>query len=164
MVKFSTVVVSIHALLAECDGEISRASLGRMRFNPRTPCGVRPPPATPPGQRASFNPRTPCGVRRNKCTLRFPHKQFQSTHSLRSATIIDAGPNGFRGFQSTHSLRSATRTYGRLAFFAPVSIHALLAECDYDIITRTGGHICFNPRTPCGVRPAYFADVTRQDI
>ena len=56
--------VSIHALLAECD------HAKRFLAN----CGV------------SFNPRTPCGVRQP--TLRnipFP-LQFQSTHSLRSAT------------------------------------------------------------------------------
>ena len=34
-----------------------------------------------------------------------------------------------------------------------VSIHALLAECDR--LRRVGNpfHRCFNPRTPCGVRP-----------
>ena len=39
-----------------------------------------------------------------------------------------------------------------------VSIHALLAECDrpcQDVIHLPG---CFNPRTPCGVRPRYFMD------
>ena len=33
-------------------------------------------------------------------------------------------------FQSTHSLRSATEELGLIAALATVSIHALLAECD----------------------------------
>ena len=32
-------------------------------FNPRTPCGVRPPPAGRRRPFSDFNPRTPCGVR-----------------------------------------------------------------------------------------------------
>ena len=78
-----------------------------------------------------FNPRTPCGVRpfdENNLTLYF---KFQSTHSLRSATFF--------------SLRS----------FPPfdVSIHALLAECDPCRNALNTSPACFNPRTPCGVRP-----------
>ena len=55
-----------------------------------------------------FNPRTPCGVRRRRFCASFNMRRFQSTHSLRSAT-----PN----------------LYTFLTLF-PVSIHALLAECD----------------------------------
>ncbi len=100
--------VSIHALLAECD---------------RIPI-----PLSPYGR--SFNPRTPCGVR--PLFVAFPPKKrgFQSTHSLRSATI---GDNGKRRLQA-------------------VSIHALLAECDCAKITLCGKCRGFNPRTPCGVR------------
>ena len=56
--------VSIHALLAECD-------------------------MTWKGNRLyakSFNPRTPCGVRLCDCFGKQDKRQFQSTHSLRSAT------------------------------------------------------------------------------
>ena len=56
-------------------------------------------------------------------------------------------------FQSTHSLRSATGfRQGVLRFFT-VSIHALLAECDFFFPGRAGRINGFNPRTPCGVRP-----------
>ena len=168
--------VSIHALLAECD--IFWIQLVNV---PR-----------------GFNPRTPCGVRLETLAPMTPTPQFQSTHSLRSATYgpldmetflrvsihallaecdrfrhpiprVVCGfnprtPCGVRpfppenivrgtGFQSTHSLRSAT--YGPLDMetFLRVSIHALLAECDRfrHPIPRV---VCgFNPRTPCGVRP-----------
>ena len=100
--------VSIHALLAECD---SASWVGVSRI-------------------FGFNPRTPCGVRRNWRRCAGTILQFQSTHSLRSATIR---PSLFR----------------HLNF---VSIHALLAECDR--AGRPGHDKCvgFNPRTPCGVR------------
>ena len=100
--------VSIHALLAECDGAWERLLRTRSRFNPRTPCGVRPV-WIPANGRSSW---------------------FQSTHSLRSATKYrDASP-GHRPFQSTHSLRSATAMAYSAQGGTLVSIHALLAECD----------------------------------
>ena len=101
------------------------------RFNPRTPCGVRPALADldminmwvsihallaecdsfreqDKRQDAGFNPRTPCGVR-----------PFMK------------GRNGLPTlFQSTHSLRSATVQVPEMICEARVSIHALLAECD----------------------------------
>ena len=101
-------------------------------FNPRTPCGVRPPRPTMGGEHNCFNPRTPCGVRRSGHNPMRQVLVFQSTHSLRSATssslTVSTSPDGFNPrtpcgvrlsafsstfnpyrFQSTHSLRSATR-------------------------------------------------------
>ena len=103
-------VVSIHALLAECDRGRRRTFSGLLCFNPRTPCGVRR--------------NHPPGTTRNN--------EFQSTHSLRSATLP------FADFA---------------LYVLCVSIHALLAECDCrnpDCINVPWG---FNTRTPCGVRP-----------
>ena len=80
--------VSIHALLAECDNSY-RCSRDMVR---------------------SFNPRTPCGVRLPVAYIAGILGEFQSTHSLRSATISTL---------TTFSLKL-------------VSIHALLAECDGD--------------------------------
>ena len=78
--------VSIHALLAECD----LVSFGIVNV--------------PHG----FNPRTPCGVRPKTPILHYMYYAFQSTHSLRSATIERGSPSDNEN----------------------VSIHALLAECD----------------------------------
>ncbi len=57
-------VVSIHALLAECDCPL-----------PSVHC-----------KNSCFNPRTPCGVRRIIADCTVLAVKFQSTHSLRSAT------------------------------------------------------------------------------
>ena len=79
----------------------------------------------------SFNPRTPCGVRPSWERVSGPERGFQSTHSLRSAT-----------FSARYFFHSVL-----------VSIHALLAECDFLRVTPRSSWYCFNPRTPCGVRP-----------
>ena len=55
-------------------------------------------------------------------------------------------------FQSTHSLRSATTYHLNQRGYDPVSIHALLAECDREPDSCLENPKCFNPRTPCGVR------------
>ena len=101
--------VSIHALLAECDQYFDGTFRRHTGFNPRTPCGVRLFASCrfrmPSG---CFNPRTPCGVRPDLAGKIDTVRQFQSTHSLRSATRLPL-PGRQR---------------------ASVSIHALLAECD----------------------------------
>ena len=102
--------VSIHALLAECDSSEIVISWEGEGFNPRTPCGVR--------------------------------------------HMRPARPSTLRMFQSTHSLRSATITSRKLSQAATVSIHALLAECDSHLRNQLFRVWSFNPRTPCGVRPA----------
>ena len=81
---------------------------------------------------ARFNPRTPCGVRR----------------------ISGFSDNAPLKFQSTHSLRSATEAIRHLGLKDEVSIHALLAECDPGAVSCGFRLPGFNPRTPCGVRPA----------
>ena len=100
--------VSIHALLAECDSVFVGRSKSTTSFNPRTPCGVRP----------------------------------------RKPTVLKT----FFRFQSTHSLRSATVEIRVAGWFPTVSIHALLAECDSNNTVLAEAPTGFNPRTPCGVR------------
>ncbi len=144
-----------------------------------------------------FNPRTPCGVRPRSLQADIAPVKFQSTHSLRSATIkgdsqaphlkvsihallaecdarlkrcipliLSFNPRtpcgvrpdshkitqAFNRFQSTHSLRSATARVKEALVYAKVSIHALLAECDWIALPLEDYQNGFNPRTPCGVR------------
>ena len=173
---YSMTDVSIHALLAECDSVMVSAKSTRDSFNPRTPCGVRHSDIARLWKAVnvsihallaecdsfnlagrvddrSFNPRTPCGVRLSFNFDVNELTQFQSTHSLRSATISLIVSTSPEGFQSTHSLRSATWFVTRSVCFSEVSIHALLAECDLGMTRKRATMICFNPRTPCGVRP-----------
>ena len=169
-------LVSIHALLAECDSLASSISAVKDCFNPRTPCGVRHGEAyivvgefevsihallaecdSASTLRSAtpwcFNPRTPCGVRPVFPCLAAIRNGFQSTHSLRSATLDRV--NLEVDYQvSIHALLAECDT-GRKP--QPknnkVSIHALLAECDYKENGFTSRSKSFNPRTPCGVRP-----------
>ena len=84
-----------------------------------------------------FNPRTPCGVRPNRGGF---------TYSLSV-------------FQSTHSLRSATKKVLYSNYRENVSIHALLAECDFRHAGFRHDDQSFNPRTPCGVRQTVSRDL-----
>ena len=146
--------VSIHALLAECDA-IPEAYRSCLR---------------------GFNPRTPCGVRPTTMARRTPPPWFQSTHSLRSATL--QGHCRSQDFQvSIHALLAeCDRWHVPHLITLLVSIHALLAECDWCFgvfhsqccfwfqsthslrsatscfSVRPASQTGFNPRTPCGVR------------
>ena len=59
-------VISIHAPHAGCDLPPSVTARAFRHFNPRTPCGVRPPSRCARSFVLHFNPRTPCGVRLKK--------------------------------------------------------------------------------------------------
>ena len=145
-------------------------------FNPRTPCGVRPSiivnnicsvpfQSTHSLRSATFSPGlekidfevsihallAECDLIRS--TLYENMTEFQSTHSLRSATWLLGDNIMRRGFQSTHSLRSATMALKESITTEFVSIHALLAECDWIALPLEDYQKGFNPRTPCGVRP-----------
>ena len=125
-------------------------------FNPRTPCGVRP-------QRLlflrsfkdrNFNPRTPCGVRRSDGLRR----RFQGHFNPRTPCGVRRVDTIFehlaRIFQSTHPMRGATQPSPHSCHHAFISIHAPHAGCDPLWGMPTGRRSNFNPRTPCGVRPA----------
>ena len=85
----------------------------------------------------NFNPRSPCGER-----------------PLRGYIIISLGK-----FQSTLSLRRATVVAVNLRFTGMISIHALLAESDER--EAEGEHYLgdFNPRSPCGERHCYLVQI-----
>ena len=77
---------SVHALLAECDPHLSPI---RLKF----PVSIHAllaecdyPSKHEPRRKSGFNPRTPCGVRPPNFFIRASSDRCQSTHSLRSAT------------------------------------------------------------------------------
>ena len=146
-------MISIHAPLAGCDRNSHNSGGGVFDFNPRTPCGVRPPGKVKAGKReeisihaplagcdplpctvsmdiANFNPRTPCGVR-PCCTLALHLLMAISIHAPLAGCDL-----------------------GRKADVVVVliSIHAPLAGCDRRGYPPQRPARHFNPRTPCGVR------------
>ena len=148
-----SLLVSIHALLAECDATLRNNKSTIESFNPRTPCGVRPTPETinqtterfqsTHSLRSAtffllmfhdgnngFNPRTPCGVRPSSVPSRMGSPVFQSTHSLRSATPCSWHVKHLYAVSIHALLAECDSLAGRMCAFMSVSIHALLAECD----------------------------------
>ena len=105
--------ISIHTFLAEGDFIIEIVSPSSRNFNPHLPCGRRRP---------------------------------------QQAYCITA-----LAFQSTPSLRKATLTSLNNASIQCISIHTFLAEGDISQV-RPGSPSChFNPHLPCGRRPLYGA-------
>ena len=85
-----------------------------------------------------FNPRAPCGARREQLGLIVGRLEFQSTRPMRGATVksVAAGlPN-------------------------IVSIHAPHAGRDQQMMRSRRRLLCFNPRAPCGARPAWTSAQT----
>ena len=145
--------VSIHALLAECDYTAFPVPASELCFNPRTPCGVRPALLSLQWGLSCFNPRTPCGVRPRASENVISGKWFQSTHSLRSATVHVPEMVGKSGVSIHALLAECDARCTAKRWQLEVSIHALLAECDRSASAGLTSHGSFNPRTPCGVRP-----------
>ena len=147
--------ISTHAPLAGRDGR-GRASRvpPRGNFNPRAPCGARPPRLGGSDQTAqisthaplagrdfrgvwvnylrsvNFNPRAPCGARLIAGSTRQSTAEFQPTRPLRGATRHGAG---------------VPRAGG-------ISTHAPLAGRDQALRPRKTHTDYFNPRAPCGAR------------
>ena len=100
-------------------------------FNPRPPCGGRPPGRIGyPYYLYNFNPRPPCGGRQASPICSYKYLIFQSTPPVRGATLQ----------------KEQTEIAGE------ISIHAPRAGGDNkpSIILRPIFH--FNPRPPCGGR------------
>ena len=147
-------------------------------FNPRTPCGVRrhdvqqtvqvflfqsthplrgatrPTRVMLPFVRRNFNPRTPCGVRRRLYNNPWAVFKFQSTHPLRGATAGSDARPGTVDISIHAPLAGCDSVDQRHGLGAAISIHAPLAGCDTVSILFMPRVTYFNPRTPCGVRPA----------
>ena len=105
--------ISIHALLAESDG---------MSFSDMYPYD-------------NFYPRSPCGERLVVNKQRPRSYIFLSTLSLRRATFgKNKNAAESQKFLSTLSLRRATVNLWIWPFVVSISIHALLAESDHQIV------------------------------
>ena len=154
--------ISIHALLAESDGNVLDWIKQRFDFYPRSPCGERPDGLGGKCHHIpNFYPRSPCGERHAQhfSTLHnilisihallaesdYTHPVtifvgiiFLSTLSLRRATVSpDTSSTQCKLFLSTLSLRRATRWNSTER---PVESH-------------------FYPRSPCGERQCNYSSL-----
>ena len=168
-------LVSIHALLAECDffrvvfttrvtefqsTHSLRSATSRTVFaSPIPPVSIHAllaecdmPLLKQFGKKSGFNPRTPCGVRPWCLPEIDGAVMFQSTHSLRSATWVGCEDCSTDAVSIHALLAECDGAVGETSIKCRVSIHALLAECDHSGQINRQGPRRFNPRTPCGVR------------
>ena len=122
--------ISIHAPLAGRDDSARAMSYDEPNFNPRAPCGARPPAGRCCFRRSYFNPRAPCGARPAGSRARSSRLRFQSTRPLRGATS------------------AASYTGACSCYFNP------RAPCGARLQrhTRSTDRRDFNPRAPCGAR------------
>ena len=142
-----------------------RAGLESSNFNPRTPCGVRRPRTCSIPADVGFQSTHPLrGATAANVVLTFFRGIFQSTHPLRGATPSEQRKCARTSFQSTHPLRGATDHRVLFWHAEPISIHAPLAGCDCCNRRPCEGVRYFNPRTPCGVRPATTCPTGTQHI
>ena len=128
--------------------------------------------------RPRFNPRAPCGARPPGPKQRGPLRTFQSTRPVWGATLVSSLHNTRRTFQSTRPVWGATSLVSPLHIDKEVSIHAprvgrdlgyqsfysfsafqstrpMRGATDY-AFTRWTQTRCFNPRAPCGARPSSY--------
>ena len=100
-------------------------------FNPRVPCGTRPPVVSISGRPLDFNPRVPCGTRHSATT----------GITLYCGISIHASHAG-RDFQQQTNLHVLINFNPRVPCGTRPVLEFLAGCCPN-----------FNPRVPCGTRP-----------
>ena len=123
--------ISIHAPRAGGDPTAAPLPPLAENFNPRPPCGGRPPSTREAMGQLSFQSTPP--VRGATQAGRFcPAGDGISIHAPRAGgdTVEVSGYGAFDGFQSTPPVRGATGLGGDLGYMATISIHAPRAGGD----------------------------------
>ena len=146
--------ISIHALLAESDGGFGVGNWPRVNFYPRSPCGERRWYACSTAQTANFYPRSPCGERpevlivtvalddfypRSPCGERpnanLGRHRVNNNFYPRSPCgerqiVVSIGPY-IIDFYPRSPCGERLSIFWICRMFSFISIHALLAESDY---------------------------------
>ena len=174
---------SIHALLAESDVSQHSPSTVHTIFYPRSPCGERHIWATLTGQNTTF--LSTLSLRRATAQrIAVMHDaNFLSTLSLRRATpMTERMVAGFEIFYPRSPCGERQPRAGRCRGCGAFSIHALLAESDFNCLRQIGKpcvflstlslrrattavktglayHRLFYPRSPCGERLEHLSDL-----
>ena len=100
--------ISIHAPRVGRDSTAFRFLQQNPHFNPRAPCGARPPNERRKREWINFNPRAPCGARRIYSFPRCSALGFQSTRPVWGATQQRKDFFAKSLFQSTRPVWGAT--------------------------------------------------------
>ena len=123
--------ISIHALREESDAGRLKSVSTCSNFNPRSPWGERRERINCNYWHSNFNPRSPWGERHISPPAYLDRAQkFQSTLSVRRATLIGITTALKDLFQSTLSVRRATPSKYMHTSSVQISIHALREESD----------------------------------
>ena len=103
-------LISIHAPHAGRDFAVLLRDFCSPYFNPRAPCGARPPPNTPLRSASHFNPRAPCGARLNPdiVAIDIDGISIHAPHAGRDPPHPWPLPVQQFLFQSTRPMRGAT--------------------------------------------------------
>ena len=147
--------ISIHAprVGSDCRGSVLAAVFCISIHAPRVGSDQRSPTTRPPTP--NFNPRSPCGERpvasgfcakMSKISIHAPRVGSDGT----GATTADAALE----FQSTLPVWGATLHHVLPAVCPAISIHAPRVGSDTSWNTSRATRTYFNPRSPCGERPA----------
>ncbi len=146
--------ISIHALLAESDGE-TMPGIGHISyFYPRSPCGERRYFFNAVQIEIDFYPRSPCGERLSSVNVSASGSTFLSTLSLRRATLDGAPPLTYRAnFYPRSPCGERLTLIQKLAHLC-----LFLSTLSLRRATLGAGKSCnvcrnFYPRSPCGERP-----------
>ncbi len=133
--SLAELIVSIHAPRAGRDRADGDGTHGIGRFNPRAPCGARPPLL-----RLVLIP--------SLVSIHAPRagRDQALKHWLYQKSL----------FQSTRPVRGATLDSWHLAQDFKVSIHAPRAGRDVLHVSLSTRPPRFNPRAPCGARPGHY--------
>ena len=174
--KFTNIIISIHALLAESDPSKLAKTSRTEKISIHALLAESDGRARRPGQNCQhFYPRSPCGERLDRWLAGLKGTLFLSTLSLRRATTNhDQGASNQQ--ISIHALLAESDTnHDQGASNQQISIHALLAESDSctaetditligisihallaesDTLRQLQSALCgyFYPRSPCGER------------
>ena len=148
--------ISIHAPLAGCDEKNVIQSSYRSNFNPRTPCGVRPPKPQEAAQAAPFQSTHPLRGA-TAAHLRLGARISISIHAPLAGCDLPASPHAADDDISIHAPLAGCDVMAIAPWrLSKISIHAPLAGCDSVREAYCKAPVHFNPRTPCGVRLCCF--------
>ena len=132
--------ISTLAPLARSDSRWRSRRLSGGHFNPRSPCGERPPRPQQPGRSLLISTLAP----------------LAGSDALRRSRA-----SGASGFQPSLPLRGATRRHRAPRARRGISTLAPLAGSDHTIALLGYLFFDFNPRSPCGERPHWMCEACR---